>query len=174
MTVMYVLFETTLVKYVVSGSLTPMTHPHNDTLMCFRVLLWLFRTPRSQVEVWWSCVDILDQGTCSVWSRSSQNRTSQIRCVCRHVVFSRDFRNLTKVDTKDSTVVGLCYGDVYCVMKTFVTFTRVCSRLIESCVGLTTSFYTDTLNWLRKYPWPQYGIHKHAHLYDGFCWTLRS
>jgi hypothetical protein len=105
---------------------------------------------------------------------SSQNRTSQIRRVCRHVVFSRDFRNLTKVDTKDSTVVGLCYGDVYCVMKTFVTFTRVCSRLIESCVGLTTSFYTDTLNWLRKYPWPQYGIHKHAHLYDGFCWTLRS
>jgi hypothetical protein len=44
-------------------------------------------------------------------------------------------------------------GMVYCVMESFVTVVRACSRLIESCVGLTTSLYTGTLNWILKYPW---------------------
>ena len=41
-------------------------------------------------------------------------------------------------------------GMVYCAI---VTFARTCSRLIESCAGLPTTFYTGTLNWLCKYPW---------------------
>ncbi len=51
----------------------------------------------------------------------------------------------------DSWFVSM--GMVYCSVKEFVTVVRTCSRLIETCVGLTTSLYTGTLNWFWKYPW---------------------
>ena len=43
----------------------------------------------------------------------------------------------------DSWFVSM--GMVYCVMKSFVTFVRTCSRLIESCVGLISLSYRPDL-----------------------------
>ena len=46
----------------------------------------------------------------------------------------------------------VCVWSVYCSMKTFVTFSRDSSRFCESCVGIPTCLYVDTLNWFWEYP----------------------
>jgi hypothetical protein len=85
MVMFYVLFEAALVNYIMSDSLSPTTHSGDVTLMRFRVFTWRFRTPSSQVALWWPRDDNLG---------GVKRHTGQLRRVSHIVVnhtFSRHF-----------------------------------------------------------------------------------